>query len=80
VRCQNVNIRGLTIITHPIHQHGWHHPDSCRYVRISDCYISVGDDCITIKSGTPQQPRDQRVACRDIAITNARSSAVMAAW
>jgi polygalacturonase len=71
VRCQNVNVRGLTIANPPDSPNtDGINPDSCRYVRISDCHISVGDDCITIKSGTQQQPRDQRVACRDIAITN----------
>ena len=32
-------------------------PDSCRNVHISDCHIDVGDDCITIKSGTEEEPR-----------------------
>lgn len=26
-------------------------PDSCRNVRISNCHLDVGDDCVTLKSG-----------------------------
>lgn len=71
VHCQNVNIRGITIInpgdspnTDGIN------PDSCRLVRISDCYVSVGDDCITIKSGTEHESSDRYAPCRDLTITN----------
>lgn len=71
VHCQNVNIRGLTIINPPNSPNtDGINPDSCRSVRISDCYVSVGDDCITIKSGTEHEQADRRAPCRDIAITN----------
>lgn len=43
-------------------------PDSCSEVRISDCHVDVGDDCITIKSGVETNP--ERIACRNISITN----------
>lgn len=43
-------------------------PDSSRNVRISDCIIDVGDDCIAIKSGTEDTP-DKR-PCENITITN----------
>ncbi|WP_304502055.1 glycoside hydrolase family 28 protein [Brachybacterium sp. FME24] len=43
-------------------------PESCRNVRISDCHIDVGDDCIAIKSGTEHTP--ERVASENIVITN----------
>lgn len=71
VRCENVNIRGVTIINpHDSPNTDGINPDSCRLVRISDCYVSVGDDCITIKSGTEHERADLRAPCRDIAITN----------
>lgn len=71
VRCENVNIRGLTIINPPNSPNtDGINPDSCRLVRISDCYVSVGDDCITIKAGTQHEHPDRRASCRDIAITN----------
>ena len=71
VRCENVNIRGLTIINPPNSPNtDGINPDSCRGVRISDCYISVGDDCITIKSGTQHELPIRRPPCRDITITN----------
>ncbi|HXD09297.1 MAG TPA: glycoside hydrolase family 28 protein, partial [Anaerolineales bacterium] len=71
VHCQNVNIRGVTIIN-PADSPNTDgiNPDSCRLVRISDCYVSVGDDCITIKSGTEHEHPDRHAPCRDIAITN----------
>ncbi|MBL0887558.1 glycoside hydrolase family 28 protein [Myceligenerans indicum] len=42
-------------------------PESCRNVRISGCHIDVGDDCITIKSGTERSP--QRVPCENVTVT-----------
>jgi len=31
-------------------------PESCRDVRILNCRVDVGDDCITLKSGTEETP------------------------
>jgi len=71
VRCENVKIQGLTVINPPDSPNtDGINPDSCRLVRISDCYVSVGDDCITIKAGTQHELPDRRASCRDIAITN----------
>jgi len=71
VRCENVNVRGVTIINPPDSPNtDGINPDSCRGVRISDCFVSVGDDCITLKSGTQNELPQRRRACRDIAITN----------
>jgi len=52
VFCDDVNVRGVTIISPSTSPNtDGINPDSCRNIRISDCCISVGDDCITIKSG-----------------------------
>jgi polygalacturonase len=52
VYCEDVNVRGVTIISPATSPNtDGINPDSCRNVHISDCLISVGDDCITIKSG-----------------------------
>lgn len=71
VRCENVNIRGVTIVN-PADSPNTDgiNPDSCRLVRISDCSISVGDDCIAIKSGTQDEQEALRTPCQEIAITN----------
>lgn len=45
-------------------------PDSCRNVHISDCHISVGDDCITIKSGRDRQGRRINRPAENYTITN----------
>jgi polygalacturonase len=51
VYCENVTIEAV-VIRNPISPNtDGINPDSCRNVHIANCQISVGDDCITIKSG-----------------------------
>ena len=71
VHCHNVTIRAITVIN-PADSPNTDgiNPDSCRLVRISDCHVSVGDDCITLKSGTEHEHPDRSAPCRDITITN----------
>lgn len=68
--CDNVNIHGVTIDNKPSPNTDGINPESCRNVHISDCHISVGDDCITIKSGRDLQARRLNVPCENITITN----------
>ncbi|KAL0318993.1 UNVERIFIED_CONTAM: putative polygalacturonase [Sesamum angustifolium] len=54
--CQNVTIRNVTILA-PLSgapNTDGIDPDSCENMLIEDCYISVGDDGIAIKSGWDQ--------------------------
>lgn len=68
--CDNVTIKGITINNAPSPNTDGINPESCRNVHISDCHISVGDDCITIKSGRDGQGRRLGVPCENITITN----------
>ena len=71
VRCQNVRISGLSIFNPPDSPNtDGINPDSCRSVRISDCFVSVGDDCITIKAGTEHEASHLHAPCEDITVTN----------
>ena len=45
-------------------------PDSCNDVEITDCYFSLGDDGIAIKSGLNQYGRDFNRPSKDIFIRN----------
>jgi len=45
-------------------------PSSCTNVHISDCHISVGDDCIVIKSGRDEDGREAGKPTENITITN----------
>ncbi len=45
-------------------------PDCCNNVDIAGVRISVGDDCIAIKSGTLQLAKKYQTPCRNITITN----------
>ncbi|MDE7083821.1 MAG: glycoside hydrolase family 28 protein [Clostridia bacterium] len=45
-------------------------PDTCDGVEIAGVKISVGDDCIAIKSGTLAQAKKYRKPCKNIVIRN----------
>ena len=71
VLCENMRIDGVSIInpgdspnTDGID------PDSCKNVRISNCYITTGDDCIIIKSGYKHIPGKPYGPSENIVVTN----------
>jgi len=45
-------------------------PSSCKNVHISNCHITVGDDCIVIKSGRDADGREAASPTENITITN----------
>ena len=71
VYCENVTVTGISI-KNPDDSPNTDgiNPDSCRNVHISDCHISVGDDCITIKSGRDEDGRRVGRPCENITVTN----------
>lgn len=71
VYCQNVIIDKITIIQ-PYNSHNTDgiNPESCQNVRITNCFVDVGDDCITIKSGYNEDGRRVAKPCQDIVISN----------
>jgi len=68
--CENVTVEGITINNPLSPNTDGINPESCRYVHISNCHISVGDDCITLKSGRDLQARKLGMADENITITN----------
>jgi hypothetical protein len=68
--CENVTVDKVTI-SNPSDSPNTDgiNPESCRNVRISNCHVDVGDDCVTIKSGT-EQDRGRLAPCENITITN----------
>ncbi len=68
--CENVTIKGITINNPPSPNTDGINPESCKYVHISDCHITVGDDCITIKSGKDRAGRKMNVPAENHTITN----------
>jgi polygalacturonase len=68
--CENVTITGVTINNPPSPNTDGINPESCKYVHISDCHISVGDDCITIKSGKDVPGRTKATPAENYTITN----------
>ena len=63
-RCDNVVIEGVTILNNY-----WRtnsdgiDPNSCRNVRIANCHIVAGDDCIVLKATEPYP-------CENVVVTN----------
>lgn len=72
--CDNIVIDGVTVFNPWENPKGHNtdgiNPSSCRNVRIANCFISVGDDCITIKSGRDRDGRAYGRPCENLTITN----------
>ena len=68
--CENVTVHAVTINNPRSPNTDGINPESCRYVHISNCHISVGDDCITIKSGKDIPGRTKAVPAENYTITN----------
>jgi polygalacturonase len=71
VGCDNLVVDGISIINP---EEGPNtdgvNPESCRNVRISNCFIDTGDDCITLKSGKDEEGRLKARPTENVAITN----------
>lgn len=68
--CDNVTVSGVTIDNPKSPNTDGINPESCKNVHISNCHISVGDDCITIKSGKDRSGRKSNVPAENHTITN----------
>jgi polygalacturonase len=68
--CENVTVNSVTINNPKSPNTDGINPSSCRYVHISNCHISVGDDCITIKSGKDIPGRTKATPAENYTITN----------
>ena len=71
VGCDNLVVDGISIINP---EEGPNtdgvNPESCRNVRISNCFIDTGDDCITLKSGEDKEGRLKARPTENVTITN----------
>lgn len=68
--CENVTIHAVTINNPHSPNTDGINPESCNNVHISNCHISVGDDCITIKAGKDGPGRKMAVPAENYTITN----------
>jgi polygalacturonase len=69
--CDNLTVTGVTIKNPPeSYNTDGINPSSCTNVHISNCHISVGDDCITLKSGRDEDGRRVARPAENITITN----------
>ncbi len=71
VYCENITIQNVSIIQpYDSPNTDGINPESCKYVRILNCYVDCGDDCITLKSGYNEHGRKVGIPCENIVIAN----------
>lgn len=69
--CENVSIRDIKIFNpYKSPNTDGINPESCKNVEISGCHLDVGDDCVTIKSGTEDDLYQKQYACENITVTD----------
>jgi polygalacturonase len=74
--CENLAAKNLTIRTTETNGDGID-IDSCRHVRIENCDIESGDDCIAVKSGRGMEGFRQAKPSEDIFISNCTLTGLM---
>ncbi|MDF2713082.1 MAG: glycoside hydrolase family 28 [Paenibacillus sp.] len=68
--CEDVQIRGLTILNPPATRNGDGIDIDCsRNVTVSDCLIRTGDDCITLRANK-RLLGDSPIPCENVAVSN----------
>ena len=70
VLCENVDVIGVNIVNPPSFNPDGINPESCKNVRIANCYIETDDDAICIKAGAGAGARWEGNSCENITITN----------
>ncbi|MHC4508353.1 MAG: glycoside hydrolase family 28 protein [Planctomycetota bacterium] len=71
VGCENLVVNGISIINPESGPNtDGVNPESCRNVRIANCFIDTGDDCITLKSGKDEEGRLKARPTENVTITN----------
>jgi hypothetical protein len=71
--CEKVVLDGLTILNNYFRTNSdGIDPESCRDVRISNCHITAGDDCICLKTS-------EGIPCEDIVVTNCTTESIATA-
>jgi hypothetical protein len=71
--CEKVVVDGLTILNNYFRTNSdGIDPDSCRDVRIANCHIVAGDDCICLKT-------HDGIPCEDIVVTNCTTESIATA-
>lgn len=69
--CKGIGLYGLTLTNIPsMPTTDGIDPDTCDGVEIIGVYISVGDDCIALKSGTLAQAEKYAKPCKNVIIRN----------
>lgn len=70
--CDFVRVEGVSITNDPDASHNTDgiNPESCGNVRISNCRIDTGDDCVTLKSGMNEAGRRVGKPTENVTITN----------
>ncbi len=68
--CENVVIRNVIVETYPGHNTDGIDIDSSREVRISDSFLTTGDDSICLKSGKDADGRRVNRPTENVTITN----------
>jgi len=71
VYCRNIEVSGISIIQpYDSPNTDGINPEACNNVRIFNCFVDCGDDCITIKSGYNEHGRKKGIPCENIVISN----------
>jgi polygalacturonase len=74
--CENLVAKNLTIRTTETNGDGID-LDSCKHVRIENCDIEAGDDCIAIKSGRGMEAFRAAKTTEDVLISNCKLTGLM---